>query len=198
MDDLRAVVWAFYGGQQGTRAVADILTGPLFAFGHGLSYTTFSYGELALGPAEVPVDGTVTVSVPVTNTGERAGDEVVQLYFRDTATGLPRPAQELVGFQRIQLAPGATVTVEFTVPLSQLGYLGLDGTLILEPGPVEVHAAASDDISSRGQFEVTWRHDHPGRPPHLSLRGGDNPAVIRTVCSARSPPSQTPPERKIP
>ncbi|MFG2369240.1 beta-glucosidase [Streptomyces mirabilis] len=204
IDQLTAVVWAFYGGQEGTRAVADVLTGtaepggrlpysiprhvgqvplhhgqktgsgyrrtdqdmhrgyldlpatPLFAFGHGLGYTTFHYGELTLDRAEVPVDGTITVSVPVTNTGDRAGDEVVQLYFHDTATGLTRPAQELVGFQRIHLAPGATATVEFTVRMSQLGYVGLDGAFVLEPGPVDVSVgAASDDIRTTGRFEIT-------------------------------------------
>ncbi|MCX5356239.1 glycoside hydrolase family 3 C-terminal domain-containing protein [Streptomyces mirabilis] len=204
VDQLTAAVWAFYGGQEGTRAIADILTGaaepggrlpysiprhvgqvplhhgqktgtgyrrtdqdmhrgyldlpatPLFAFGHGLGYTTFSYGELTLDAAEVPVDGTVTVSVQVTNTGDRPGDEVVQLYFHDTATGLTRPAQELVGFRRLHLAAGATATVEFTVRMSQLGYVGLDGTFVLEPGPVDVSVgAASDDIRTTGRFEIT-------------------------------------------
>ncbi|WP_105975658.1 glycoside hydrolase family 3 N-terminal domain-containing protein [Streptomyces geranii] len=204
VDQLAAVVWAFYGGQEGTRGIADILTGaaepggrlpysiprqvgqvplhhgqktgsgyrrtdqdmhrgyldlpatPLFAFGHGLGYTTFSYGELTLDATEVPVDGTVTVSVPITNTGDRAGDEVVQLYFHDTATGLTRPAQELVGFQRVHLSPGATATVGFTVRMSQLGYVGLDGAFVLEPGPVDVSAgAASDDIRATGRFEIT-------------------------------------------
>ncbi|WP_019926606.1 beta-glucosidase [Nocardia sp. BMG111209] len=204
VDDLAAVVWAFYGGQFGTRAVADVLTGaaepagrlpysiprhvgqvpihhgqktgsgyrrtdrdmhrgyldrpatPLFAFGHGLSYTTFRYGELSLDRTDVPADAAVTVTVPVTNTGDRAGDEVVQLYFHDTATGLTRPAQELVGFRRVRLDPGATATVEFTIRMSQLGYVGPDGAFILEPGPVGVMAgAASDDIRSRGSFEIT-------------------------------------------
>ncbi|MFF3577688.1 beta-glucosidase family protein [Streptomyces mirabilis] len=204
IDQLTALVWAFYGGQEGTRAVADVLTGvtepggrlpysiprhvgqvplhhgqktgsgyrrtdqdmhrgyldlpatPLFAFGHGLGYTTFHYGELTLDRAEVPVDGAITVSGPVTNTGDRAGDEVVQLYFHDTATGLTRPAQELVGFQRIHLAPGATATVEFTVRMSQLGYVGLDGAFVLEPGPVDVSVGpASDDIRTTGRFEIT-------------------------------------------
>ncbi|MFD8812790.1 fibronectin type III-like domain-contianing protein, partial [Streptomyces sp. NPDC059627] len=81
---------------------------------------------------------------------------VVQLYFHDTATGLTRPAQELVGFQRISLAPGATATVEFTVRMSQLGYVGLDGAFVLEPGPVDVSVgAASDDIRTTGRFEIT-------------------------------------------
>ncbi|MGX9885544.1 beta-glucosidase [Streptomyces sp. NPDC002276] len=204
IDQLPAVVWAFYGGQEGTRAIADVLTGaaepggrlpysiprhvgqvplhhgqktgsgyrrtdqdmhrgyldlpatPLFAFGHGLGYTAFRYGELTLDHAEVPVDGTVTVSVPVTNTGGRDGEEVVQLYFHDTATGLTRPAQELVGFQRIHLPQGATATVEFTVRMSQLGYVGLDGAFVLEPGPVDVSVgAASDDIRTTGRFEIT-------------------------------------------
>jgi len=218
VDDLAAVVWAFHGGQEGTKAVADILTGaanpggklpysiprhvgqvpihhgqkvgsgyrrtpsdmhqgyldlpatPLFAFGHGLSYTTFAYGDLTLDCATVPVDGSVTVSVPITNTGGREGDEVVQLYFHDTATGVTRPAQELVGFTRIHLAPGASTTVDFTVRMSQLGYLGVDGEFVLEPGPIDVSVgAASDDIRARNRFEVTGDTiDLRGRRSYLS------------------------------
>ncbi|WP_433524709.1 beta-glucosidase family protein [Nocardia pseudovaccinii] len=144
------------------RTASDMHTGyldmpatPLFAFGHGIGYTTFAYGELDIDPPTVPIDSAVTVSVPVTNTGDRAGDEVVQLYIHDTATGLTRPGQELAGFARVHVAPGATTLIEFTIQLSQLAYVGLDGDLVLEPGPVDVQVgAASDDIRRRARFEI--------------------------------------------
>lgn len=103
----------------------------------------------------VDVDAAVTVRLTVRNAGERAGAEVVQLYFADEATGVTRPAQELVGFTRVSLAAGAAATVEFRVAMSQLGYVGLDGRFLLEPGPIQVLAgSSSDDIRLRGSFEV--------------------------------------------
>ncbi|MEX5635403.1 glycoside hydrolase family 3 N-terminal domain-containing protein [Parafrankia sp. FMc2] len=138
------------------RGYLDMPSTPLFAFGHGLSYTTFDYADLEISPADVSTDGTVTVGLTVRNTGERPGDEVVQLYFADRATGVTRPAQELVGFTRLGLDPGAAAAVEFTVPMSQLGYVGLDGRFVLEPGPVQVLVGGgSDDIRLRGAFEIT-------------------------------------------
>ncbi|WP_292826707.1 glycoside hydrolase family 3 N-terminal domain-containing protein [Microbacterium sp.] len=204
LPSLSALVHAYYGGQQGTRAIANVLFGvatpggklpysiprhtgqvpvyagqhvgsgyrrtetdmhqgyrdmpatPLFAFGHGLSYTTFEYGDISLSDSTVEGTGSVDVRIRVSNTGTVAGDEVVQLYFSDTATGLVRPAQELVGFRRISLAPGASSTVTFTVRMDQLGYLGLDGsTYIIEPGPIDVLiGSASDDIRAQATFDV--------------------------------------------
>lgn len=135
----------------------DLPSTPLFAFGHGLGYTSFDYRDLALSSAEVDGSGSIEISVTLENTGAVGGDEVVQLYFADTATGLVRPAQELVGFRRVPLAPGESRTVAFTVSLDQLAYLGLDGeTWILEPGPIDVLVgSASDDIRARATFEVT-------------------------------------------
>ncbi|MBL7517765.1 glycoside hydrolase family 3 C-terminal domain-containing protein, partial [Frankia sp. CNm7] len=142
-------------GQDMHQGYLDMASTPLFAFGHGLSYTTFEYTDLAISPPEVAADGAVTVGLTVRNTGERAGDEVVQLYFCDQATGVTRPARELVGFTRLSLAPGAAATVEFSVAMSQLGYVGLDGRFLLEPGPIQVLAGGScDDIRLRGAFEV--------------------------------------------
>ncbi|KPM53590.1 glycoside hydrolase [Frankia sp. R43] len=157
------------------RGYLDVASTPLFAFGHGMGYTTFDYTDLAISPSDVAVgvvgggvvggggggtvgtdvEAAVTVRLTVRNSGERAGDEVVQLYFADQATGVTRPAQELVGFTRISLDPGTAVPVEFTVAMSQLGYLGLDGRFGLEPGPVQVLVgSASDDIRLRGAFDV--------------------------------------------
>lgn len=130
---------------------------PLFAFGHGLSYTTFAYGPIELRDAAVTTAGTVEATVTVENTGDVDGDEVVQVYVADRARGVTRPAQQLVGFARVSLDAGesARVTVEFD--LSQLAYEGLDGDgLVFEPGPIEVSfGSASDDLRQSARVEVT-------------------------------------------
>jgi beta-xylosidase len=134
----------------------DMPSTPLFAFGHGLSYTTFDYGALELDSDSVDVGGQVRASLTVTNTGERRGTEVVQLYAADTATGVTLPAQQLVGFARLDLEPGESKTVAFVVPMSLLAYTGLSGKQIMEPGPVELSAgSSSDDIRSTAEFTVT-------------------------------------------
>jgi beta-xylosidase len=128
----------------------------LFAFGHGLSYTTFEYGSLKLASDTVDVNGEARVSVTVTNTGTRRGSEVVQLYAADTATGVTLPAQQLIGFARVDLEPGASKTVTFEVPLSVLAYTGVSGDLVMEPGPVEVSVgSSSSDIRSSATVTVT-------------------------------------------
>jgi beta-glucosidase len=94
--------------------------------------------------------------VSVTNTGDRAGVEVVQLYAGDTATGVTLPAQQLIGFARVDLEPGASKTVSFDVPLSLLAYTGMSGELVMEPGPVELSAgSSSDDIRSTALLTLT-------------------------------------------
>jgi beta-xylosidase len=112
----------------------DMPSTPLFPFGHGLSYTSFDYGPLELERDTVDVGGQLRASLTVTNTGDQRGTEVVQLYAADTATGVTLPAQQLVGFARVDLEPGASKTVEFVVPMSMLGYTGLSGEFVMEPG----------------------------------------------------------------
>ena len=130
---------------------------PLYAFGHGLSYTEFEYGPLTLSdPHSASDGGSIDVSVSVRNVGARAGDEVVQLYVSDTAKGVTRPALALAGFVRVPLAAGEQATVTFTVEMSQLGYSGVDRRFILEPGPIEVAIGrSSDDLRSHGSFVVS-------------------------------------------
>ena len=102
------------------------------------------------------MSGEARLSLTVTNTGERRGTEVVQLYAADTATGVTLPAQQLIGFARLDLEPGASKTVAFAVPMSLLGYTGLSGDLVMEPGPVEVSAgSSSSDIRSSATSTVT-------------------------------------------
>jgi beta-xylosidase len=136
----------------------DMPSTPLFAFGHGLSYTTFEYGPLKVASDTVDVNGEARVSVTVTNTGKRRGSEVVQLYAADTATGVTLPAQQLIGFARLELEPGASTTVTFAVPMSMLGYTGVSGVLVMEPGPVEVSVgSSSNDIRSSATLNVTGK-----------------------------------------
>jgi beta-xylosidase len=134
----------------------DMPSTPLFPFGHGLSYTSFDYGPLELERDTVDVGGQLRASLTVTNTGDQRGTEVVQLYAADTATGVTLPAQQLVGFARVDLEPGASKTVEFVVPMSMLGYTGLSGEFVMEPGPVELSAgSSSSDLRSTATFTVT-------------------------------------------
>jgi beta-glucosidase len=134
----------------------DMPSTPLFPFGHGLSYTTFDYGPLELESDAVDVGGELRVSLTVTNTGDRRGTEVVQLYAADTATGVTLPAQQLIGFARVDLEPGASKTVSFEVPMSQLAYTGASGDLVMEPGPVDLSAgSSSSDLRSSATFTVT-------------------------------------------
>ena len=124
-------------------------TKPLFPFGHGLSYTTFSYSAPTVAPARIAPDGRATASVEVTNTGTRAGDEVVQLYVRAEVSRATRPVMELKGFQRITLAPGERRTVTFELGPEQLSYHGPDMKRVVEPGRFQVMVGgSSDDVKS--------------------------------------------------
>ena len=128
---------------------------PLYPFGHGLSYTTFAYEELRITPAQATVDGTVAISLTVSNTGSRRGDEVVQLYVRDEFASVPRPVQELKGYLRLTLEPGERRRVTFHLPVNQLAFYTHDFELVLEPGRIEVLVGSSaGDIRLRGDFEI--------------------------------------------
>jgi beta-xylosidase len=136
----------------------DMLSTPLFSFGHGLSYTTFEYGPLKLERDTVDVGGELRASLTITNKGKRRGTEVVQFYAADTATGVTLPAQQLIGFARVDLEPGESKTVSFVVPLSVLAYTGLSGDVVMEPGPVEVSVgSSSSDIRSSATLTVTGK-----------------------------------------
>jgi beta-glucosidase len=112
----------------------------LFPFGFGLSYTTFEIGAPRLSAREIPVDGKVTVSVDVRNTGARAGDEVVQIYVRDLISSVTRPVKELKAFRRVTLAPGASQTVEFELDRDAFAFWNADMKYVVEPGEFEIMA----------------------------------------------------------
>ncbi|MDR3107283.1 MAG: glycoside hydrolase family 3 C-terminal domain-containing protein, partial [Bifidobacteriaceae bacterium] len=111
---------------------------PRFAFGHGLSYTTFEYSRPLFGPPAAPTDGWLEAAATVTNTGRRAGAEVVQLYARDLVASVTRPVAQLVGFRRVELAPGAAATVSFRVPTARLAFHDRQMRRVVEPGAVEL------------------------------------------------------------
>lgn len=202
-----AVVFAWYGGQEGGHAIGDMLFGtvnpsgklpvtfpkalqdspayghypgenlqvayaegiyvgyrgydqrdvePLFPFGHGLSYTTFDYGQLEVSPARIEVGKAVRVSVRVRNSGARAGAEVVQLYLQPPPSRVDRPVKELKGFDRVMLRPGETTTVSFALDRAALSFY--DAALhdwVAEPGRFTVLVGASSrDIRAKGEFDL--------------------------------------------
>jgi beta-glucosidase len=127
---------------------------PLFVFGHGLSYTTFEVSNLQLSSASVPRNGSLTASAQVTNTGNRTGDEVVQLYIHDPVASLSQPVRRLRGFQRVKLNPGQTRTVTFTLDSSDWGFWNNRGEFVVEPGRIDVYAGNSSKADLKQSFMV--------------------------------------------
>ena len=129
---------------------------PLFPFGHGLSYTTFEYGKPIADAKTMQADGKLTVKVTVKNTGDREGQEVVQLYIADKKSSLPRPVKELKGFQKIKLAPGESKEVSFTIEKDALSYFDdAQHAWVAEPGKFEaIIAASAADIKGVVPFEL--------------------------------------------
>lgn len=140
----------------GYRWVDKEKTKPLFPFGHGLSYTTFAYGKATVNKSTMTADDKLTVSVPVTNKGNRDGQEVVQLYISDLKSSLPRPLKELKGFKKVNIPAGQTVTVEFTIDKKALSFFDPQKhDWVAEPGKFEALVAASSaDIRSKVAFEL--------------------------------------------
>jgi beta-glucosidase len=131
--------------------------GPLWAFGSGLSYTTFGYDKLAVKPERIAPDGHTTVSVTVTNTGKRAADEVVQLYIHDLVSSITRPVQELKGFRRIHLKPGEAKRVEMPLGFDELSFFDEHGKRVVEPGRFEVMVGGSSTDVKKTNLDVVAR-----------------------------------------
>lgn len=178
-----AVVQTFFPGEEGTTALASVLSGrvapagrlpvsvprlpgaqpstylaprlghstevssidptPAFGFGHGLTYTTFDWSGLVIAHEEAGTDGAFEVACTVRNTGKRPGTEVVQLYLHDPVASVVQPVQRLIGYVRLDLAPGEAAEVRATVPADLASFTGRDGHRIVEPGDLELRFGPS-------------------------------------------------------
>ncbi|HSV86363.1 MAG TPA: glycoside hydrolase family 3 C-terminal domain-containing protein, partial [Levilinea sp.] len=132
----------------------DSLATPLYPFGYGISYTRFSYSNLSVTPSEIGPAETVTVSVTLTNSGERPGDEVVQCYIQDVVASLTRPVRELKGFQRVSLGPGESAEVQFKLGPRQLSFVGRNNRREVEPGLFLVWVGGDSQAELETRFWV--------------------------------------------
>ncbi|MGY0639119.1 MAG: glycoside hydrolase family 3 C-terminal domain-containing protein, partial [Paraglaciecola chathamensis] len=130
-------------------------TAPAFAFGHGLSYTTFNYSDLSVDASNAKANGTVTASFTLTNNGDVDGEEVAQLYIRDVFSSVTRPVKELKGFKRVALKAGESKKVTFELPVNLLAFYDAQMRFVVEPGEINLMiGSASDDIRLNESFEV--------------------------------------------
>lgn len=137
-----------------TSKYLDVPWTPLFPFGHGLSYTKFKISNLSLSAPRIPSNGRLTVKADVENVGQRAGDEVVQLYIQDPVASMTRPVKELKGFQRVSLRPGEKRTVEFALTSEHLGFWNREMRYVVEPGEFRVMVGSSSADVIGAKFEV--------------------------------------------
>jgi beta-glucosidase len=135
---------------------------PLFAFGHGLSYTAFDYKTLTLSSASAKADESITASVIMSNTGKRDGDEVVQLYATAVKPPVPMPLRQLIGFKRVSLKAGETKTVEIVVPVNQLRRWDEAGKhYLVDPGAYNITVSpASDKPALKATLTVHAQNTH--------------------------------------
>ena len=138
--------------------------GTKYAFGYGLSYTQFAYGELRIKETQINSDGTVDLAIELENIGEREGCEVVQVYFRDVDASLVRPVKELKAFQRVTLRPKERAVVSFSIPVDMLNFANAAYQRVVEAGEFEVFVgASSSDIKSKARIEVVGENRVLGR-----------------------------------
>jgi len=145
------------GPDKYTSKYIDFPVTPLFAFGHGLSYTSFGYSDLRLGAPRIAPTGTQRVSVTVTNTGAREGAEVVQVYVHDEVASVTRPVRTLAGFRRVSLKPGEARTVDFQLTAKELGLYNQNMKFVVEPGKFRVFVGGSSVGGLEAEFEVSGR-----------------------------------------
>jgi len=139
-----------------TSKYLDVPNTPQYAFGYGLSYTTFSLSGLHISGTSVSRSGRITVTADLTNTGSVAGDDVAQLYIHQDGTSILQPVRRLDGFQRVTLNPGQTKTVTFTLGPAEIGfYTNTPGQFAVEPGPVDVYVGDNSSGGPHGQFTVS-------------------------------------------
>ncbi len=139
------VTWSHY---------TDVSNDPLFPFGFGLSYTTFTYSEPKLSAAEIGRDGQLSATVTVVNTGKRAGGEIAQLYVRDLVGSVTRPVKELKGIQKVELAPGQSKDVTFTIKAADLAFYTAQGRWEAEPGAFKLFVGGNSRDVKEASFTL--------------------------------------------
>ena len=127
---------------------------PLYSFGHGLTYTEFVYDQLEVVTPEVALGDNVVIRARVTNVGDKDGVAVAQLYMRDLVASTTRPVRELKGFERVELASGESVTVEFVLTAEDMAFCREDMKFAQEPGDFKVWVGDSSDATLEGDFTV--------------------------------------------
>ena len=162
------------------------INGALYPFGYGLSYTTFEYSDIQISPKVITPNETATVILKVTNTGELAGDEVVQLYTRDVLSSVTTYEKNLAGFERVHLQPGETKEVKFTIDRKHLELLDADMKWVVEPGEFVVMAgASSEDIRQTTVLNVEDYHTRNARleaeKPEKPVSASTNPEDVMKV-----------------
>lgn len=162
------------------------VNGALYPFGYGLSYTTFEYSDIQISPKVITPNETATVTLKVTNTGDMAGDEVVQLYTRDVLSSVTTYEKNLAGFERVHLQPGETKEVKFTIDRKHLELLDADMKWVVEPGEFVVMAgASSEDIRQTTVLNVEDYHTRNARleaeKPEKPVSASTNPEDVMKV-----------------
>ncbi len=133
----------------------DVTQGPLYPFGYGLSYTTYSYSPVTLSSPTMTAGSKITATATITNTGSRDGDEIVQFYIRDRFASIVRPVKELKGFQRIHLAKGESKTVKFDIDAATLSFYDNEGKAVLEPGDFDIMIGANSADVQTAKLTLT-------------------------------------------
>lgn len=162
------------------------VNGALYPFGYGLSYTTFEYSDIQISPKVITPNETATVTLKVTNTGDMAGDEVVQLYTRDVLSSVTTYEKNLAGFERVHLQPGETKEVKFTIDRKHLELLDADMKWVVEPGEFVVMAgSSSEDIRQTTVLNVEDYHTRNARleaeKPEKPVSASTNPEDVMKV-----------------
>ncbi len=139
-----------------TSRYLDAPNAPLFPFGYGLSYTTFSISPPQVSAGTIGRNGTETVTSKITNTGSVAGADVVQLYLHENYTSILQPVKKLEGFERVQLQPGHSKTVTFTLNRQNLGFYNEQGQFVVEPGPFNVWVGDTSDVANSSTNEASF------------------------------------------
>ena len=138
-----------------TSCYMDVVNGPLYPFGYGLSYTDFEYSDVELSAASMPINGKVTASVTVRNTGQRDGKETVQLYIHDIYSTSTRPVKELRGFKKIELKAGESRKVDFELSAEDLKYYDHELQYVCEPGDFEIMIGPNSRDTKAAVLTVT-------------------------------------------